>query len=177
MVTFLIILFGLLLAFFCVVCFIAPRFLVRYAHTEPEVFDGVVVATIGENSIVRASFGALYLLHKILPTDTEVLITEAQNEGQETISFPKYLVSKTSGTRAQVIRRLNEDILLCRYGDKEILVECDVEAQSELTQKVEIPYRSYEALGTTYTETEDALVIPFIRLNEGWQIPVCFQES
>ena len=177
MVTFLIVLFALLLAFFCVVCFVAPRVVVRYAHTEPEVFDGIVVATMDECSIVRATFGKLYYLRKLLPLETEVVLSVPQEDCPSTLDLPKYLVFETSGTRAQVIRRLNEEVLLCRYGDKEILVECNVAAQSELTQRVEIPFRTYESLGVNYTETEDALVIPFIRLHEQWQIPICCQEG
>lgn len=174
MVTFLIVLFGLLLAFFCYVCIMASHVVVLlHDHTDPEVLDGEVVATINGSSIVRSSFDTLYCLHKVLPIDTEVVIRTSQ-EDQETVDFPKYHVSEKSGTRAQVVRRLNESVLLCRYDNKEIMVLCDEDSQTELTQKVEIPYRSYEVLGRVYTETEDALEIPFIRLDEVWQIPVCF---
>ena len=183
MVTFVIILFAVLLALFCTVCFVAPLCLVRGAHTESEIVEGKVVATLGKDSVVRTSYGALCCVHKLLQPDSEVVVSfpnedHLLSDYLKPLVLPKYLVSEMSGARAQVVCRLNSDVLLCRYGGKEILVECNAKSQLELTKKVEIPYLTYESLGTTYTETEDVLVIPFIRLrDENWEIPVCHLEA
>ena len=182
-----IVVFAILLAIFCVVGILAPRYVVRFAHVEDEVLDAVVVFSNVDYSIVRDSQGKLYYLKKALGVDTKIVIRtphfnipeNVPCEGLEDYSFTtaKYAVSEKSGVRAQVICRLNENVLLCRYGEKEIFVECSEENQMELTEKVEIPVSCYKSLDVVYTETEDALVVPFVRLHEEWSFPLCYQEA
>lgn len=185
-----IVIFAILLAIYCIAGMIAPRFVTRFVHVEQEVLDAVVVFSEIDYSIVRDSQNKLYYLRKKLDVGTKIVISVSHTvpEGEPdantvdstqnySVAAAQYAVSKKSGVRAQVICRLNDEVLHCRYGEREILVKCTPQEQMELTEKVEIPVSCYKSLDVVHTETEDALVVPFVRQHEEWTFPLCYQEA
>lgn len=175
MSTVLIVVFATLLAFFCVMCILAPKFVTRFAHTEEEVLDGVVVATYRGQSVVRLTTGKLCCMKDALPLDTKVVVSVVKAKKPNNPLM--YVAIEGGNLNAEVICRLSDEVLLCRRCGRNIFVACTDADQAELSQVKERVCYTYKSLGKTYHETEDYLSIPVVSTSFHFDFPVCVKQA
>lgn len=165
----------LALVFFCVVCITAGL-----AHTEDEVLDGVVVVSEPSRSIVRDSSGNLYCLRQSLPVDTEIVFRVAADA--EPYKVPLFKAVKTDDKLgAKVLRRVNDDIVVCEYGGKPVFVECSLNLQQECVYfKKEVTWEELwdenGPVGAT-SNTEHVMHLPYEKGDGEFIFPICYREA
>ena len=177
MVTFIVVLFFALLVLFLVVGLCAPMSR-KFLHDEDGVLDAVVVANIDSASVVRLNDGKLYAIPKVLPIDSEIAVQikhdSGEDDAQETVAFRSYFATETNSFRAIVIRRLNEDFLLCRYGTKQMLVMCTPDEQQRMQKFVKkITFKQGKDVRTELGDR--IMVIPFCRMCDDLLLAVCYE--
>lgn len=135
-----IIIFGVLLALFCLigiwvyitnvrtlrarkfddVAIVKPDGKLGYAYTDDKLYEGVVVINNGSESFIRTTDDTLYVLRReALPVGQKVVIAvrnrpSAMDKYLKPMVLPKVAVDKESNIKARLLCRVNKDIVLCR---------------------------------------------------------------
>ena len=122
-----------------IILYVVKSILYCAAHTEREIIDATVVALGNCYAIIRDVAGNLYLTDaEGLSLNDEIMVEEEvkrSSNGDETLvcmPLQKYVVSQEKGAKeAKILRRLNPEIVLCQWKEKEICVVCSREEQEK----------------------------------------------
>ena len=170
METILIIIFATLLAVFCCAGIFAPRFLASSAHSGNEVFEGTVVANDESSSVVRDRGDNLYCLKQVLPEDTEIIFILPNIENEQTAAayVPIYEATENFIDCARIIRRLNNEYVLCSYRNQKIFVSCAPDVQMRLLQQHNSVAEEKQAF---------PFILPIRRTDKELMMPICYQND
>ena len=167
------------IAFFMLIAFCVIGVIAGFAHTENEVLDGVVVVSEPSRSIVRDSSGNLYCLKQHLPEDTAVVISLLDNVEPYCAPRFKAIGGQTGGSK--VLRRLNDDIVVCEWGKQKIFVECSLEQQQDFlyfTEEME-----WETFGDengpvgAIGNKKQVMRLPYEKAEGEFLFPICVKEA
>jgi len=167
------------------ICAFSIKEYINSKRYPPTAFSVNVVAEWGENLIVRNERGELGILRlshtKKAKVGDKIMvehIPDSQPNGVHRFIFATpgfYLVAtKEAKLKAQIIRRLNDEIVLCRLEKDEIFVSCTSEQQLECEMFVsigtKIDYDDQQA-----PQSEETLVLPVSATDGVFVIPECRQ--
>ncbi len=132
--------FAILLAIYVISGTFVPYFLVGRRSSE-DLLDGRVVAKTNFGSLIRLDDGSLCFLKTVLEPDTQVLVTLTSDSSDDSDNaydpetncvLLNRAVLDPKGQRADVIRRVSDDTVVCEMAYGVVLVEalCEEQANS-----------------------------------------------
>ena len=135
-----IVIIGAVLFALWTMCGFLTPFFIRYGFNEDDPLDGYVVATTALGSLIRLSDGSLCWSKTKMEPDTKVLVTISSKptdtslkedlDSKENCFMANRAVLDGKGLRVDVIRRITNDLVVCKDSYGLVLVECNIYDQA-----------------------------------------------